>query len=54
MVETPTWHRLALKAGNQIAGPALVEEHAATTVAHPGDRITVDDFGDLIIEIGRS
>ena len=27
----------ALKAGNRIAGPALIEEHASTTVVHPGD-----------------
>jgi N-methylhydantoinase A len=53
-VDTPTYDRLALKAGNRIAGPALVEEHAATTVVHPGDSLTVDDFGDLIIEIGRT
>ena len=52
-METPTYHRLALKAGNRITGPALIEEHASTTVVHPGDRLTVDDFGDLVIEIGR-
>lgn len=53
-VATPTYHRPALKAGNRIAGPALIEEHAATTVMHPGDSVEVDAFGDLIIEIKRS
>jgi N-methylhydantoinase A len=53
-VETPTYHRTALKAGNRIAGPALIEEHASTTVVHPGDSVEVDAFGDLIIEIKRS
>jgi N-methylhydantoinase A len=53
-VETPTYHRPALKAGNRIAGPALIEEHASTTVVLPGDRTAVDAFGDLIIEIGRA
>ena len=53
-VATPTYHRAALKAGNRIAGPALIEEHASTTVMHPGDSVEVDAFGDLIIEIKRS
>jgi N-methylhydantoinase A len=52
-VETPSYYRHALKAGNRITGPALIEEHASTTVVHPGDRLTVDDFGDLVIETGR-
>ncbi len=53
-VETPTYDRLRLRAGNRIAGPALVEEYASTTVVHPGDRLEVDAFGDLAIDIGRS
>ena len=53
-VDTPTYNRSALKAGNRIAGPALIEEHASTTVMHPGDNLEVDAFGDLIIEIKRS
>jgi N-methylhydantoinase A len=52
-VDAPTFHRPALKAGNVIAGPALIEEHASTTVLHPGDRMAVDDFGDLVIETRR-
>ncbi|MBM3529690.1 MAG: hydantoinase/oxoprolinase family protein [Alphaproteobacteria bacterium] len=52
--ETPTYHRPALRAGNVIAGPALIEEHASTTVVLPSDTLTVDDFGDLVIEIGRN
>ena len=44
----------ALTAGNRIAGPALIEEYASTTVVHPGDVLEVDAFGDLVIEIGRS
>src|SRR5580704_13181172 len=36
-VETKTYARAALLAGNEIAGPALIEEHASTTVLLPGD-----------------
>ena len=53
-VDTPTIQRSALKAGNRIAGPALIEEHASTTVVHPGDQLEVDAFGDLIITINRN
>ena len=33
----PTYRRAALLAGNRIKGPALIEEHASTTVLMPGD-----------------
>ena len=50
---TPAYARSALKAGNRIAGPALIEEHASTTVLLPGDRMHVDGFGNLVIEVGK-
>jgi N-methylhydantoinase A len=52
-VLTPTYARDELRAGNRIDGPALVEEHASTTVVLPGDRLRVDGFGNLDIEIAR-
>jgi N-methylhydantoinase A len=52
-VATPTYARDALRAGNRIDGPALVEEHASTTVVLPGDRLQVDDHGNLVIEVAR-
>ena len=53
-VATPTFAREALRAGNTVAGPALIEEHASTTVLLPGDRMRVDAFGNLVIEVARS
>ncbi|HMG60245.1 MAG TPA: hydantoinase/oxoprolinase family protein [Burkholderiales bacterium] len=50
---TPSYAREGLRAGNRIEGPALVEEHASTTVLLPGDGLCVDEFGNLAIEIGR-
>ncbi len=50
---TPVYERETLRAGNRIAGPALVEEAASTTVLLPGDRLRVDAFGNLDIEVGR-
>jgi N-methylhydantoinase A len=49
---TPVYVRTALLHHNEIAGPALIEEHASTTVIAPGDRLVVDPFGNLVIEIG--
>jgi len=48
---TPTYARAALTAGNRINGPALIEEHAATTVLLPGDRLEVDACGHLMIKV---
>ncbi len=50
---TPTYRRAALLAGNRIVGPALIEEHASTTVLSPGDRLEVDAYGNLVITVGR-
>jgi N-methylhydantoinase A len=47
----PTYRRAELLAGNKISGPALIEEHASTTVLMPGDRMTVDAFGNLVIAV---
>jgi N-methylhydantoinase A len=48
---TPTYARAALSAGNRMDGPALVEEHASTTVLLPGDTLEVDPYGNLLIRV---
>jgi N-methylhydantoinase A len=50
-VSTPTWRRSALLAGNRIRGPALIEEHASTTLVMPGDALEVDAYGNLVIAV---
>jgi N-methylhydantoinase A len=50
--DAPVYRRDALLAGNAIAGPALIEEHASTTVVQPGDALVVDTLGNLQITIG--
>jgi N-methylhydantoinase A len=49
--DAPTYRRAQLLSGNTISGPALIEEHASTTVLMPGDRMMVDDYGNLIIRV---
>ena len=48
----PTFGRPHLRAGNRIDGPAIVEEHASTTVLMTGDTLHVDAFGNLDIQVG--
>jgi N-methylhydantoinase A len=48
--EAPVFRRDALRAGHSIAGPAIVEEPASVTVLNPGHRMTVDRFGNLVID----
>ncbi|MES2415646.1 MAG: hydantoinase/oxoprolinase family protein [Pseudomonadota bacterium] len=51
-VKTAVYDREKLLAGNRIEGPALIEEHASTTVLWPDDKLLVDPFGNLDITIG--
>jgi N-methylhydantoinase A len=51
-IDTPAFDRKAMLSGNRIAGPALVEEHASTTVLMPGDSLNVDALGNLVIAVG--
>jgi N-methylhydantoinase A len=50
----PTYRRAALLARNTIKGPALIEEHASTTVLMPGDICEVDAYGNLVIAVGKA
>ena len=34
-------------------GPALVDEPGTTTVVEPGDRLRVDAYGNLLIEVDQ-
>jgi N-methylhydantoinase A len=52
-VPTMVFKRDLLRPGHKIEGPALVEEHASTTVVQPGDVLEVDGFGNLHIAIGE-
>jgi N-methylhydantoinase A len=43
------YDRARLGADDRIAGPAIVEQYDSTTVVLPGQALTVDDFGNLLI-----
>jgi len=48
-LETTVWRRDALKAGNQVQGPAIVEQMDSTTVIPPDVSARVDAAGNLLI-----
>ena len=49
--DTPIYDRGKLVSGNQLRGPAIIEQMDSTTVVHPGQDASVDQFGNIIIEI---
>lgn len=51
-VDTHVYNRHKLGAGMTIEGPAIVEEPTSSTVVYPGQTLTVDKYGNLIIETG--
>jgi N-methylhydantoinase A len=48
-VETGIYDRAILRPGNVIAGPAIIEEFASTTVIWPGQNATVDGLANVLI-----
>ncbi len=52
-IETPVYDRQDLGIGAIIDGPALIEERESTAIIGPGDRVQVDEHGNLIAELVR-
>jgi N-methylhydantoinase A len=50
VVSVPVYAREKLNPGNQIAGPAIVEQMDSTTVILPGQDARVDAYDNLILE----
>ena len=51
MERAPVYERAALRIGQEIAGPAVIEEPESTTVIGPGDRLSVDPLGCLVVDL---
>jgi 5-oxoprolinase (ATP-hydrolysing) len=52
--DTPFYDRERLRAGNVIAGPAVIEQLDSTTVLPPGATARVHGDGTIVIEIGEA
>ena len=51
-VKANVFDRMKLLQGSVITGPAIIEEAASTTVVEPGDTVTVNAFGHLVMQLG--
>jgi N-methylhydantoinase A len=49
--EARVYSRSQLRSGDQLDGPAVVVEYSATTFVPPDARLTVDDLGNVAIEV---
>lgn len=47
------YDRADFKAGYRIMGPAVINEHTATTVLHEGDTAVVGPYGEIVIAVGK-
>jgi N-methylhydantoinase A len=50
-VDCPVYQRNELPAGERFRGPAIVLETGSTTVVLPGDKVTIDDYGNIVIDV---
>jgi N-methylhydantoinase A/oxoprolinase/acetone carboxylase beta subunit len=53
-VSTRYYDRAALRAGNQLEGPAIVHQYDSTTVIPPGLTASVDPYGNIVIATGSA
>jgi N-methylhydantoinase A len=53
-VDCAVYHRDRLAPGTEIAGPALIQEYASTTVMFGGDRCKVAETGEIVITLGSA
>jgi N-methylhydantoinase A len=51
--DTPIYDGTALRPGNAVEGPTVVETPDTTVVVHPGQTLRVDRFGNFEIELGK-
>jgi N-methylhydantoinase A/oxoprolinase/acetone carboxylase beta subunit len=42
-----------LRPGVALVGPAVIEELGATILVYPGDKMQVNEFGHLVIDVAN-
>jgi N-methylhydantoinase A len=50
-LKTAIFDRARLRRGNEIPGPAVIEEHDASTLVHPGSTATVDEHANVVLRL---
>jgi N-methylhydantoinase A len=51
--ETPVYRGETLNPGNLVEGPAILEFYATTIPLHPGQKVMLDEYSNLIITVGK-
>ena len=51
LMDTRVYARADLRAGDELAGPAVIEQPDSTTLVPPGARARVDEIGNLVLEV---
>ena len=51
--DAPVYRRIDLAPGQRVEGPAIIEQMDCTTPLFPGDRMRVDDWGNLVIDLAK-
>ncbi len=52
-VDYAVYDRGRLLYGDRADGPAIIEEPSSTTIVQAGDVLTVGQYGELVIEVGK-
>jgi N-methylhydantoinase A len=52
-VQTPIYDGTRLSGGDRIEGPAIIEMPHTAVLIHPGDRASVDGYGNIIVDLRR-
>jgi N-methylhydantoinase A len=52
-IETPIYDGPALRPGNALDGPAVIEQPGTTVVVPAGARVALDRFGNTVISLGQ-
>jgi N-methylhydantoinase A len=50
-IDCPVYQRDSLRAAEEFIGPAIIVETGSTTVVSPGDKVKIDDYGNIIIDV---
>jgi N-methylhydantoinase A/oxoprolinase/acetone carboxylase beta subunit len=53
-VDTPIYQRSTLAKDTRISGPAIVEQSDTTVLVPPGTSLRVDQYLNILIDIGRA
>ncbi|UXS04590.1 hydantoinase B/oxoprolinase family protein [Agrobacterium tumefaciens] len=53
-VDAGIYDRYSMRTGILVEGPAIIEERESTTIIPPGDKVTVDETGNLRIQIAET